>query len=201
MAQAMTEKDGPVAGLDAPNILVVDDSRTNLHVLCARLAAMGYRPTPAESGTLALDHLQARRFDMVLLDMVMPGMSGIQALTEIRRMSRHADLPVLMITARSDPAAVIEALRAGADDHVAKPFEFDVLQARIERLLARSRAVADLRRANASLDARITSRAVEMGELRQQLAEITAERMRLASSLRFLQAEVDRLSAGTTASV
>lgn len=153
------------------DIIVVDDSRTALSVMGKRLTRMGYTVALVETGMAALDIIQARRFDAMLLDMTMPVMSGIAVLREVRSSSVTASLPVLMLTSRSDPAAAVQALREGADDHVVKPFDFDVLAARIERLLGRARAFEGLRRANAVLDGRIAQRAVEIGELRLALAE------------------------------
>ena len=176
-------------------ILAVDDSRTNLSVLGRRLAHLGYLTALSDTGAEALDLIAARGFDLILLDMVMPRMSGIHVLREIRGSRDTADLPVIMLTGRSDPAAAVEALAAGADDHVAKPFDFDVLAARIARTLARSRRIADLKRSNAALDARIAARAVELGETRTQLAATRADRQRLVASIQALNDQVERLKA------
>ena len=159
------------------SIIVVDDNRTALSVMFRRLTRMGYEVAAYESARAALDILQARRFDLMVLDMAMPGMSGMACLTELRESQPTADLPVLMMTERSDPGAAVAALGAGADDHVVKPFDFDVLGARIARLLDRARNVSELKRANEELDARIARRAVEIGELRTELA---AARLALA---------------------
>ncbi|ODU21789.1 MAG: hypothetical protein ABS87_05405 [Sphingomonas sp. SCN 67-18] len=182
-----------------PAVLIVDDSRTNLQVMGKRLTRMGYCVSLADNGIEALDLVQARRFDLALIDMVMPGLSGIAVLRELRANVATANLPVLMITARSDDAAAIEALSAGADDHIVKPFAFEVMGARIERLLERARAFDKLRRANEVLDARIVHRAIELGELRYELDDSRADRHRLAASVQSLEAEVQRLSAGTSA--
>jgi two-component system OmpR family response regulator len=155
---------------DRGEILVVEDSRTNLSIMGLRLTRMGYTPTLVDSPIAALDLIQTRHFDLMILDMTMPLMSGIAVLGEVRAGPTTRHLPVLMVTARSDPGAVIEALRAGADDHVVKPFDFDTLGARIERLLDRARTLERLRRANAALDARIAHRAVELSEVRAELA-------------------------------
>ncbi|HEX4694609.1 response regulator [Sphingomonas sp.] len=175
-------------GKPARTILVIDDSRTNLNVIGERLTALGYFTALADNGGEALDLIAARGFDLVLLDMVMPGMSGLQVLAELRSRTETSDLPVIVVTAQSDPAAAVAALTAGADDYLAKPFDFDVLAARIERTLARARRVADLKRSNAALDARIAARAMELGETRAELADVRAERQRLI-------AEVERLRA------
>ncbi|MBA3898106.1 MAG: response regulator, partial [Sphingomonadaceae bacterium] len=150
-------------------VIVVDDSRTNLAVMGRRLTRMGYAVALVDTGLAALDLVAARRFDLMVLDMTMPGMSGVTVLRELRASPVTGDMPVLMITSRSDPGAAVEALGAGADDHVVKPFDFDMLAARIERLLDRSRAFDRLKRANAALDARIAHRAAELGEARAEL--------------------------------
>jgi len=176
-------------------ILVVDDSRTNLNVIGKRLTHFGYLTALADNGGEALDLISARGFDLVLLDLVMPGMSGLQVLAELRSRPDTVDLPVIVLTGRSDAEAAVQALAAGADDHVAKPFDFDVLHARIERTLARARRVSDLKRSNAALDARIAARAMQLGEARAELVDIRADRQRLIVSLQALHDEVERLRA------
>ena len=179
-------------------ILAVDDSRTNLSVLGRRLSHLGYLTVLSDTGGEALDLIAARGFDLILLDMVMPRMSGLHVLREIRSSRETADLPVIMLTGRSDPAAAVEALSAGADDHIAKPFDFAVLAARIDRVLARARRIADLKRSNIALDARIAARAVELGEAKTELAATRADRQRLVASIQALNDQVEMLS-GTTA--
>ncbi len=176
-------------------MLVVDDSRTNLNVLGHRLGHMGHLVVLSDNGAEALDLISARGFDLVLLDMVMPQLSGVHVLNEIRGSRETADLPVIMITARSDPSAIVEALAAGADDYIAKPFVFEVLAARIERTLARAGRLEELKRSNAALDARIAARAMELGETRTELAATRADRTRLIASIQALHDEIDRLQA------
>ena len=179
-------------------LLAVDDSRTTLNVLAHRLGHLGYLVVLSDNGAEALDLMAARGFDLVLLDMVMPGLSGVQVLREIRGSRGTEDLPVIMVTGRADPGAAIEALAAGADDHIAKPFAFDVLAARIERTLARARQMSELKRVNLALDARIAARAIELGEARAELAHSHADRNRLMGSIQALHDELNRVS-GTSA--
>ncbi|WP_380872821.1 hypothetical protein ACFB49_37260 [Sphingomonas sp. DBB INV C78] len=169
------------------DILVVDGNPTSLNVIGRRLSRLGFRTMLCADGPAALDLLQGRRFDVVLLDAKLSGFSGLATLREIRTSQRTADIPVLMMTSRTDSGCAVEALAGGADDHVAKPFDFDVLAARIERLLARSRMIADLRRSNATLDARIADRAMELGELRSLLDQALAERARLTATIRTME--------------
>ncbi|MFZ5747089.1 MAG: response regulator transcription factor [Pseudomonadota bacterium] len=179
-------------------ILAVDDSRTSLNVLAHRLGRLGYLVVLSDSGAEALDLITGRGFDLVLLDRMMPGVSGIQVLQEIRSAPDTVDLPVIMITAAGDSGGAVEALAAGADDYLAKPFEFEVLAARIERTLARAARLDDLKRTNLALDARIAARAIELGEARSALAHSRADRTRLIASIQALNDEVDRLSFGTS---
>ncbi|MEO5867286.1 MAG: response regulator [Sphingomonas sp.] len=185
------QRHGPVR-----TILAVDDSRTALEAIGRRLAGLGYLTALSDNGAEALDLIAARGFDLVLLDMVMPGLSGINVLREIRGCRDTVDLPVIMLTGRSDPAAAVEALAAGADDHVAKPFAFEVLTARIDRVLARAKRMTDLKRSNATLDARIAARAMELGEAKAELAATRADRQRLIASIQSLNDAVERLGAG-----
>lgn len=174
-------------------ILAVDDSRTALAVIGKRLAHLGYSAALCDNGPEALALVQARGFDLVLIDMVMPQMTGLHMLAELRGARDTADLPVIMMTGRSDPAAAVEALAAGADDHLAKPFDFDLLAARIDRVLTRQARIAELKRSNAVLDARIAARAIELGEARTELAQSRADRARLIASIHALNQEVERL--------
>ncbi len=173
-------------------ILVVDDSRTALAVIAKRLTALGYKTVMCETGAAALDLVQARSFDLMILDMTMPEVSGLDVLAEIRADIVTRDLPVLMITARSDTAAAIAALTAGADDHVVKPFDFDVLAARIERLIDHKARIDALRRTNAALDARIAERAAELHELRENLLAAQAAKDAIERQYHALNATVWR---------
>lgn len=165
----------------ARNILAVDDSRTNLQILSHRLGNLGYLVVLCDRGAQALELISARGFDLVLLDSIMPEVSGLQVLKEIRGARATIDLPVIMLTAQSNPRGAVDALEAGADDFLAKPYEFDVLAARIERTLARADRVAELKRSNLALDARIAARAIELGEARSELAAARAELARLSA--------------------
>lgn len=174
-------------------ILAVDDSRTALNVLAHRLGHMGFLVVLSDRGSEALDLISGRGFDLVLLDMTMPEIPGLHVLKEIRSARDTADLPVIMLTGRGDPASAVEALNAGADDYVAKPFAFEVLAARIERTLARASRLDALKRSNLALDARIAARAIELGEARTELAQTRAERARLVASVESLHDQLKQL--------
>ena len=96
-------------------------------MLSVRLGHFGYFVLLSDSGRGALDLIAAGGVDLILLDMVTPGMSGVGVLQELRGARETMGLPVIMITARSELAVAVEALTARADDWLAKPFAFEVL--------------------------------------------------------------------------
>lgn len=125
-------------------ILVVDDNALNRDMLSRRLTRRGYQVGIAEDGQQALDLLQKEPFDLILLDWMMPGLSGIDVLKQIRVNHGPMDLPVIMATAKTEADDVVEALRAEANDYVTKPLNFDVVNARIQTQLGLVRAHRDL---------------------------------------------------------
>ncbi len=117
------------------SVLVVDDNAMNRDMLSRRLERKGYAVGVAEGGEQALELLKRRRFDIVLLDWMMPGLSGIDVLKRIREQWSTIELPVIMATAKSEADDIVEALRADASDYVTKPLNFDVVHARIRTQL------------------------------------------------------------------
>jgi DNA-binding response OmpR family regulator len=160
-------------------ILVVEPRRTNLGVLARRLTAAGYRVIPAECASTAIAELHRSPVDLVLAELNMPRMSGAELARVVRSEVMWRDVPVMLITARAEPRGAVRAYEAGADDVILKPFHFEVLFARIERRIARARSIKALRDDNAALDARVVSRAIEAGELRERLLASEGERRRL----------------------
>jgi two-component system KDP operon response regulator KdpE len=120
--------------LNAANILVVDDEAQIRRVMRATLSAQGYVISEVKTGEEALEFVRKQRPDLVLLDVNMPGMGGIEACREIRRMS---DAPIIMLTVRNAERDKVSALDAGADDYVVKPFSIEELLARIRAALRR----------------------------------------------------------------
>ena len=115
-----------------PKILVAEDDAHISGLLCELLTRNGYRPVAAYSGTEALLLLSQGGFSLVLLDLMLPGKTGEQVLGDIRRSS---NIPVIVLTARTDKESTAALLRQGADDYVAKPFDNNELLARIEARL------------------------------------------------------------------
>ncbi|WP_437493726.1 adenylate/guanylate cyclase domain-containing protein [Sorangium sp. So ce1014] len=121
-------------------ILVVDDSRGNRDVLCRVLQNNGFRAVAAEDGPRALGLAARERFDAVLLDVNMPGISGLGVLSALRQSRSQAELPVIMVTTRGASEDVVESLKLGANDHVTKPIDFDILLGRLDTQLTLKRS-------------------------------------------------------------
>jgi diguanylate cyclase (GGDEF)-like protein/PAS domain S-box-containing protein len=126
-------------------LLVVDDNEPNRDVLSRHLRRQGYLVTAAADGDAALALIAEGRYDLVLLDVEMPGMSGLDVLTRLRAAHSDTELPVIMVTARSQGPDIVEAFRLGANDYVTKPVDIPVALARIATHLSRKWAFEDLR--------------------------------------------------------
>jgi DNA-binding response OmpR family regulator len=121
----------------AARLLVVDDDELNRDLLRRRLRRSGYEVEVAEDGRQALALLESNRFDLVLLDNMMPGISGIEVLERLRQRLSASELPVIMVTAQWESDNVVRALGLGANDYITKPVDIGVAVARIETQLAR----------------------------------------------------------------
>lgn len=125
-------------------ILLVDDDELNRDMLGRRLVRAGFEVVSVESGEAALATASAGRVDLVLLDIMMPGMSGLEVLQRLRADHATARLPVILVTAKTQADDVVQGLEAGADDYVTKPVVMPVALARIKTQLARREAEAAL---------------------------------------------------------
>src|SRR5438270_10623522 len=164
----------PATTDERPRILVVEPNRTNLGVMARRLAEAGYRVTTADSGSSAIAELYRFPIDLVLAELNMPRMSGAELARAIRGEVQWRDIPLMLITGKSKPADAVRAYEAGADDVILKPFHFEVLIARVARRIERARLLKRLRHDNATLDARVVERAIQLGDLRDRLAQLQA---------------------------
>lgn len=119
-------------------ILVVDDERDLVESLVYTLGKAGYQTAVAATGRAALDAVASRRPDLVLLDIMLPELSGTEVAARLRTNPQTADLPIVMLTAKGEEVDQIVGLTVGADDYIPKPFSMKVLLARIEAVLRRS---------------------------------------------------------------
>lgn len=113
------------------NILLVDDSRTELHVLSDLLSRKGYKVRTAQNGDEALRRLAEEKPDLILMDVVMPGQNGFQLTRTITRDPQYADVPVILCTSKSQETDKVWGMRQGARDYVVKPVNAEDLVKKI----------------------------------------------------------------------
>jgi DNA-binding response OmpR family regulator len=120
-------------------LLVVDDTADNRALLSRLFTNRGFETTQADSGAAALAIMELQTFDAVLLDILMPGMDGIEVLKRIRRIHSRANLPVIMVSGKSAKMDVALALELGANDYITKPIDLSNAFARVQGQLERKR--------------------------------------------------------------
>jgi DNA-binding response OmpR family regulator len=133
-------------------ILIVDDEELNRDGLARRLQRHDYEVVAARSGREAIELLGGRQFDLVLLDIMMPGMNGLEVLKFLRRVDSLVDLPIIMVTAKGESEDMVEAFELGANDYVTKPLDIPVVLARVRTQLTLRRAVAQVKELERTLD-------------------------------------------------
>lgn len=121
--------------MNCATVLVVDNEAQIRRVLRTVLSSHGYSVLEARSGEESIERVREQKVDLILLDVNMPGMSGMEACAEIRR---SCDAPIIMLTVRNSERDKVQALDAGADDYVVKPFGADELMARVRAALRRA---------------------------------------------------------------
>jgi len=121
-------------------ILVVDDERDLVELISVNLQRNGYEAVAAHDGATGLDMARKQRPDLVILDVMMPGLSGRDVTMQLKGNPETANVPILMLTAKTEETDIIVGLSMGADDYVTKPFSMKVLMARIGALLRRKAA-------------------------------------------------------------
>ncbi|MCQ4162438.1 phosphate regulon transcriptional regulator PhoB [Roseomonas sp. GC11] len=132
----------PHSGMARPTILVVEDEAPLLTLLRYNLEKQGFRVDEAADGQEALMRVAEAPPDLVLLDWMLPALSGLEVCRQLRRRPETRELPIIMVTARTEDQDAVRALDTGADDYIAKPYVMDALMARIRALLRRSGGVA-----------------------------------------------------------
>jgi len=119
------------------NVLVIDDESSVGTLLRFNLRQGGFNVDTAASAAEGYAKARARHFDLIILDVALPGIDGIEACSMIKKLEDYQDTPVIMISSRSDSVTIDQARRAGAADYLVKPFTFQELLSRIEDQLSR----------------------------------------------------------------
>jgi signal transduction histidine kinase len=179
-----------IAPLAAADILVVDDAPENLKILMGMLTGAGCRVRPAPNGPLALRAAREAPPDLILLDIQMPAMDGFEVCRQLKRDERLAEIPVIFLSAFTDPATKVRAFEAGGVDYVSKPFSVDEVLARVGTHLKLVRGERELRRSYRELQ--------EAERLRDSLVHMLVHDLRspLQALALFLPSLAEQVQAG-----
>ncbi len=121
------------------HILIVDDEEDILELLRVNLLREGYETTGAATGEIAVNEALTKNFDLIILDLMLPGIDGFSITKKLKSNRKTKGIPIIMLTAKGDEADIVTGLELGADDYVTKPFSPKILIARVRALLRRSK--------------------------------------------------------------
>ncbi len=159
---------------ERPLILVVDDIAENIDIVAMRLKAQGYDVATAHNGRKAIEQAHQLHPDLILLDVMMPGIDGIEVTRRIKADGDLRTIPILLLTARSSTEDVVAGLDAGGDDYITKPFDQATLVARVRSLLRIKslydivqQQAAELAAMNKELESRVERQVLELGRARE----------------------------------
>ncbi len=176
------------------SVLLADDSAANRDMLVRRLTRHGFHLDVAKDGVETLERARPEEFDLLLLDIMLPDMTGIEVLEELRRLHSATAFPIIMVTADATSETLVEALDKGANDYVTKPVNLPVLLARIDNQIRSKEAERKLRELAAGLEDMVAERTAELQTANENLqAEIETRKRMEAVSVR-LTAAVEALS-------
>jgi len=171
---------------DPPRILIVDDNETNRDILATRLASQGYELCHAADGEEALAAAKSLLPDLILLDVMMPKINGIEVCRRLKGGAGEPFMSIILVTAKADTSDIVAGLDAGADEYLTKPVDQTALVARVKSVL-RLKALHD----------RVLAQAADLATwnrtLKQQVAEQVAEIERIGRLKRFLPPQIARL--------
>ncbi|NNJ97319.1 MAG: diguanylate cyclase [Gammaproteobacteria bacterium] len=160
-----------------PQVLVVDDSKMVRSAIRDRLELGKLEVREASSGEQALQLIEEKLPDLVLLDQVMPGLDGPAVLNILRDSYSKYELPIIPVTCKDSPSEIVKALNSGANDYITKPIDFDVMWARLCNQLMQKKAAEYLRHAQDSLEQQIQQRTAELNSSNQKLRRVIQEKL------------------------
>jgi len=177
----------------AQRLLVVDDIRENREILRRRFERHGFEVVEAAGGIEALNLIDRESVDLVLLDVMMPDLAGLEVLARIRSRYPAGVLPVIMVTAKTQSEDIVEALKCGANDYITKPVDFSIALARVTTQLDRKQAEESNRRlneqlsqANETLELRVADRTKDLARAIEQLRSEVEQRERTQATIAHL---------------
>ncbi|HMO26625.1 MAG TPA: response regulator transcription factor, partial [Tepidisphaeraceae bacterium] len=134
---------GPAGTRSKKTVLVVDDEKDLLELICFNLQRNGFDVLSADTGTAALDTAIREQPDLIVLDLMLPGIDGLEVTRRLKGDPRTSGIPLIMLTAKAEETDVVVGLTLGADDYITKPFSPKILLARVNTVLRRSEQAAD----------------------------------------------------------
>ena len=164
-------------------VLIVDDKPVNIDVARATLEHAGYRVLIAKDGEKAISRAAETRPDLILLDILMPGIDGFETCRRLKRDERTRDIPVIFMSALNDPIDRVKGLEIGAIDFISKPFNEIEALARVNAHVGLKRAQEELRQLNEQLEHKVEERTEELAKTNRNLADALAEVERLRAKL------------------
>lgn len=169
---------------DIYHILIADDEPVNRQVLLNYLSLRNYHVTTVSDGEKALQLLkESKKFDLLVLDLMMPRVSGLEVCRIVRNTHSLSRLPVLIVTAQNQPENVTAAFAAGANDYLAKPFDKEELAARIKTLLTLKKTVDQVVDLNEHLEEKVRERTEALEKANQELAQLDRSRIHFLTDI------------------
>ena len=185
-----SSEESSASGSNAPKralrVLVVDDVADNRDVLTRRLVRRDFEVTEADGGRSALEAIRAGEFDVILLDIMMPDILGSEVLRTIRETFSQTELPVIMVSAKSESEDVVRCLELGANDYVTKPVDFAVALARINTQIARKHAAENVISRAQHLETAVEHQKANLSKAEADLAREADQRRQSDDRLKFL---------------
>lgn len=154
----------------SPKILIVDDNPRNIEVVASLLSGYNYSIEFAMSGEQAMEWVEKTSFDLILMDIMMPGINGYEACLEIKKKPSYKDIPVIFLTAKTDTESLAKAFEAGGVDYVSKPFRSVELLARVATHIELKQKRVELNELNLSLEKKVRERTRKLEEANRKLS-------------------------------
>ena len=168
-------------------ILIIDDNPKNIQVAASILVQAGYETEFALNGEAGLQWLETEDFDLVLLDVMMPGMDGFQVCRSIKEQPRLQKTPVIFVTAKADRDSVVQGFEAGGEDYITKPYDARELEIRVKNQIELKTNRELLENMNKSLEARVKEKTENLEELNSSLEQTNSELSHRNSELQRLE--------------
>jgi PAS domain S-box-containing protein len=177
-----------------PEVLIADDTLDSLRLLSDALSEQGYDVRSVTSGQLALASARAAQPDLILLDIKMPDLSGYEVCQQLKADAQTREIPVIFLSALSEPFDKVRAFQVGGIDYITKPFHIEEVLVRIETKLALEFSLRQIHQLNAELEQRVADRTAALQTANQSLQQEVAERLQVEQELRASEEKFRQLS-------